>query len=439
MFLNWLKGCRELEGLNDFSDENNVHALFAILQHYGVPTHYIDFSTDPGVAGFFAADTKEPAEGATSCIYCLNTADLMDVWSLMRDVREGAQLELVTIDVSNLWRLEAQKGTFLFADWNWEIDYPMDRILFPHTGYPPYPTREVIYPSNKSPLEAVLDRYFEVEKSTFANRMLQEQFAKLQAKGGSAFWTAIKELPEGYHAPAFVEGRLDPLPSWASIEEAWATMRKETMQDVGGPEVAFQLDPDPGPDDLRAAVRYSIRRLLRGDNSARRKMFTFRLEGISVESRSKLGRLIATTWNGMRRLPFSDEHIAGACGSVAGLCRLDFDRLARTQRPQAFSQLFTDGFAVGFTNEDGSSSVGWAARASLQRALRADIADLLVEEHKARALDCRELFKVAYSPRRLFDFSDLVAVFAEEIIPTQVLTRGFVIFSPAELKTFGLP
>jgi FRG domain len=56
-------------------------ALLAVAQHYGIPTHYIDFTTDPGVAGFFACDAAQPPEtGTESCIYCVNTEDLNDVW-----------------------------------------------------------------------------------------------------------------------------------------------------------------------------------------------------------------------------------------------------------------------------------------------------------------------------------------------------------------------
>jgi len=32
-----------------------------IAQHYGIPNHYIDFTTDPGVAGFFARTSATPS------------------------------------------------------------------------------------------------------------------------------------------------------------------------------------------------------------------------------------------------------------------------------------------------------------------------------------------------------------------------------------------
>jgi FRG domain len=439
MFFQWLRGCEELKAFADFSQERNVHAIFAILQHYGIPTNYLDFSTDPGVAGFFAADTRNPEKGAASCIYCLNTADLMRVWDCLKDFdfRKGAEIELVAIDVSNLWRLEAQKGVFLYANFNWEIDYPMDRILFPYTGYPPYPTREMIYPPQKSPLEAVLDRYFDVEQSTFSSRMLREWLASI----GENAITDWEHHPDCYYAPAFADGKLEPLPSWAPEKlSGWVELKEETIRDASGPQVPFSVPAAPEADELRAAVRYGVGRMLRADGAARTRMFSFRLEGIADEKAAReIPAHLVTVWNGMRRLPFSDADITEACGSVAGLYLLGFQRFDPKGRLEAFSRLLGDGFEVGFTNQDRSSSKGCAARASLQQALRKDIADLLVEEHQERAQDCYELFRVAYSPQRLFEFPEFVSLFAREVIPTQVLDRTFVLYSPARLVAFGIP
>ena len=132
MFSNWVGKIPELRYLQALE---HVHDAFAIMQHYGIPTYYIDFTTDPGVAGFFAADTASPPTEGKSCIYCLNADDLMSLWDSIKDLdfRKGCSVELVEIDVRNLWRLQAQQGVFLLSNYNWNIDYPMDRILFPYT------------------------------------------------------------------------------------------------------------------------------------------------------------------------------------------------------------------------------------------------------------------------------------------------------------------
>src|SRR6185436_19666248 len=48
----WL---RSTAGLTNLAED--AHAFMAIAQHYGIATHYLDFTTDPAVAGFFACDT----------------------------------------------------------------------------------------------------------------------------------------------------------------------------------------------------------------------------------------------------------------------------------------------------------------------------------------------------------------------------------------------
>jgi hypothetical protein len=53
-FFGWARRTRGLEPIA--RDETQMHA---VAQHYGMPTHFVDFTVDPDVAGFFAWDTKE--------------------------------------------------------------------------------------------------------------------------------------------------------------------------------------------------------------------------------------------------------------------------------------------------------------------------------------------------------------------------------------------
>ena len=68
-------------------------------------------------------------------------------------------------DVNNLWRLQAQRGVFLFCNFNYDMDFPLDKIIFPYTGYPSYPTRKIVYPSDKSALELLLDQYVDIKRA----------------------------------------------------------------------------------------------------------------------------------------------------------------------------------------------------------------------------------------------------------------------------------
>lgn len=82
-------------------------------------------------------------------------------------------------DVSNLWRLQAQKGCFLFTPYfNLEdFHYDFDRILFPFDQPFSGIKRKDIYPQNQSELEILLQQYFNAEERLTGYRRLK-QFAK---------------------------------------------------------------------------------------------------------------------------------------------------------------------------------------------------------------------------------------------------------------------
>src|SRR4051812_32025643 len=60
-FHDWVKSTAGLEAI-----AADVDAVLAVAQHYGLPTTFLDFSTDPGVAGFFA--TSGATAGDEACI-----------------------------------------------------------------------------------------------------------------------------------------------------------------------------------------------------------------------------------------------------------------------------------------------------------------------------------------------------------------------------------
>ena len=59
-FLSWVQRTRGLESLWDDAD-----AAVAVAQHYGILTNFIDFTTEPGVAGYFASEGAPHADPAT--------------------------------------------------------------------------------------------------------------------------------------------------------------------------------------------------------------------------------------------------------------------------------------------------------------------------------------------------------------------------------------
>lgn len=105
-FADWVHNTPGLEQIDASED-----AIYAVAQHYGMKTAYIDFTTEPSVAGFFASDYQGQKQGFESCILCLSAQDLDLVWK--SQPKELPRTRLVRIYVADLWRLEAQFGVFL--------------------------------------------------------------------------------------------------------------------------------------------------------------------------------------------------------------------------------------------------------------------------------------------------------------------------------------
>lgn len=436
MFLKWLSDTPQLRDLL-----SNIDAPGAVAQHYGIPTNYIDFTTEPGVAGFFAADSQQPPEeNALACIYCLDTKDLLEVWEMMKDVRTGAHLELIKIDVSNLWRLEAQHGCFLFCDYNWDVDYPMDRILFPQTGYPSWPTKELIYPPQKSPLELLIDHYLDIEQKVFGSEWLRQTFKVMQAEGRNVAIHNDSESSLGFRTDALRGTDIPPLASWQPARlEDWNGFATERMEETIGAPVILQVKPGQ-PADMAKSVAYGVRQFLNTRKRARRFIYSWQLQGLTIPPSLKVEALssyLQTLWNGMRSLPYTDDDIATACGVTTNLF---LEGLSNYGGLASAQKVLGDCFEVEFATREGSSSRGYLRRETLRSSLRSDLDEFISDHQKEMmASDIRRVLLGIFSPNLLIEFDHLQAIFARELIPTQVLTRSLVLYSPAQLSTFGLP
>ena len=175
-FYQWVHETPDLSSLH--GDEK---AILAVAQHYGIQTPLLDFSRSPKIAGFFACDGAK--QGDTGTIICLNKRKFKESWEDLngRYYKDEGRLltELISIDVRNLWRLQAQEGEFLKC----HVDPNLLEMFsyFLHIYFPQQEEIEIIentkiYPTQKSHLEVLLDQYFLIDSYPDRFRQLEEMY-----------------------------------------------------------------------------------------------------------------------------------------------------------------------------------------------------------------------------------------------------------------------
>lgn len=241
-FAHWVQGISELRRIASDRD-----ALFAIAQHYGIPTNYMDFTTEPRIAAFFATHRSPAVLGSQeySCIICVNTHELQDFWSSIARVRpDWPEPRRVVVDVPELWRLQAQRGIFLFLPYeDFERIYDFDRIYFPAQRSITLIPEEDVYPKQKSDLEILLDQYFMIERLAEGNQFLAETIDKFAVR------VQAKGLPEGIEKACFGKAGLPVLNSWSEVNlQAWREPTPGRWSEYSkAPRVGIELPPLEDP------------------------------------------------------------------------------------------------------------------------------------------------------------------------------------------------
>lgn len=120
-----------------------------LMQHYGLPTNLIDFSSCPYIALYFALLDSDKSETGFMRLSCTNIMPFLDYVHFqapkMRGVEQnqkeftekrkiGYKQELMTIPHFNFGRIQlnqriqAQKGTFIYFPYHYPYDVTMDTI-----------------------------------------------------------------------------------------------------------------------------------------------------------------------------------------------------------------------------------------------------------------------------------------------------------------------
>jgi FRG domain-containing protein len=432
-------------GLEELAAGGADH-LLAVAQHYGIPTQFLDFTTAPEIAGFFACDSEGFASDQQSCIICLNTGELADFW---RDIpAEWPPPEFLRIDVPNLWRLQAQQGLFLFCPYtNIEKYYKFDRIIFQAKVKACRDMRDRMYPTRKSQMEVLLDHYFMNELLIEGDRRMVSMTAKMTVH-------RIDPPPEGIDTE-LARPWIPPLASWRTEAiSPWRSTRDERLANVLNAERRrLEADLTDAPASTAAHVASQVTAMMSRGDAPRGALVEWKCDfspnSAAVTGAAELEAALDWLWDGLRALPCSDQDLAIGMGNCVGLSAAH--ATARRLRPEpgqdyaawqdAANAVLGAAVHVGFDGADGSYSLGYAAKTSLLECVREDVTDYIQPGFRDQIVgNVIGLMQAIHSPDKLFEFEPLARVFARQIAPTQVLTRSgrAVFFSPARINSLGL-
>lgn len=432
-FFLWIHRTPGLEALRE-----NADLVIATAQHYGIPASFLDFTTEPSVAGFFASSSNKKAAQKDGCIFCLNTKDLADTWSILSEnSNRYPPIDFIDVKVPNLWRLEAQHGVFLFCPGNWDSIWGMYRIVFPKNAPPSYPPIEQIFPSKKSQLELLLDHYFKIDK--YADR---DFIKEMKAFFPEAKVFKLKGPKDGIEKKCFNGNTLPVLKEWEQGPlKRWLKVPAEPFHKTTLGEIALRVNLRDDPKKLRESVAFGVFNALQIDPTLRKKSIRW-INLPHGRIQKDLSNRLEWVWNGLRCLPYKDKEIAEAVGLCFALHRIGYSKLKdHHEQQELFSDIVGPSIRVQFDSWDGSYVDAFVCTDDLLSAIREDIETFLRPKYQRWRHDVASLMLMCSNHKRLFRFRDFVHIFGTQVVPAQLMQRDTQAchFSPARLEGFGLP
>jgi len=376
-------------------------ALTAIAQHYGIPTRYLDLTTDPEIAFLFAKPTETAAPGSQqSVVYCFLEQDLQDVLSTA----------VLRIDVANLWRLECQRGLFLEylkPGVSEEVKRLAIRVHFP--GVPLEASETLrLYPGRKSALEVVIDQWMyrhEIESRIGSLPIPRKLTIRRQTYPGAFRWRQVPEF------------ELD----WISGEPGWFVQTIENAPLLNDSlEIAIPgtviSDPATAQEQFAALIADSIKEARRSG-----KHLNFKLELSPGKQLRAAGasRVLNRCWDGLRVLPYTDEEVIYSLSLTAAfLAARSEDVVGVDDWPQI---LWGKVELLDIAPVGGFLETAYVSVSELEGAISKRYIKHLVKWVQ-RSVDSvpRSVMKYVVDPWILFNFSAFKRIFVQQFVPTAV-------------------
>jgi len=435
-FFNWFLNQSSLEKF-----AHNGDSLWAIAQHYGIPTNFIDFTTNPTIAAFFAKSPKKKRNNLWGCVLCLNTHNLKGVQNFTKKALPNhpfLEVESLSLEVDYLWRMQAQQGKFLYVPYEgFDKLYPLNRIIFPQIDNNLSISKSSIYPNRKSYLETKLDEYFKEEQMIYNSKRLKK-FA-LECN----FEITHLENSKNFDPSLFHNAKLPLHTSWNEIKlSSWNNPSYSSYK--GTKFITINLDiSNIESDNFRNKLKVLLSKysksktLIKWRCSLPQKKISF--------SRS-LNASVNRLWDGLQMHPFSlgEKELAIihtirlALKIPASGRQIGKEHSIRKLLNNKISTVLVD---VG--KEHGISNKVVIDTENFNNAIRSDLINYLKVDYHSY-LKYNPVFKMLFvvrNPKFLFDFSLFKIAFISEILPYQILTCNSsepIFFNPTEIDIMGI-
>ncbi|GHT33230.1 hypothetical protein FACS189434_06830 [Bacteroidia bacterium] len=437
---NFYSFCKKNNILKSYIDSDKDDKFIAIAQHYGLCTNFLDFTSSPEIAMYFATHDKCCKVGEKCVIVCLNKKEFE------HEVNNGYTNyilskqnlpipRIVECDIKNLWRLNAQKGCFIELPYiNYDKIYGFDKIYFPYSE----PFNDIkdtdIYPERKSPIEIELDKFF------MDIRMIENSKTVKTFPNVVQFDVDLEPTLEQKNKIFKDFSKLSAHSSWKNIDNEWV-VEKQIEWKYEGNRNQIQIDCqkliDNDSDYLNKLTgiidkhRNELINLevINADNFISRNLIGYSgSKPIFTNSKITISGKIKTMFDGMNILPYSNEQIVNAISELLNI-ELHFEEINKIN--------------VEFLeNIDGK---GYYSRACIlkddyRNLLRDDILTYLNSEYLSTNPNFEDIMLLGCDMSFVSDFNKFVDLFAKRIIPFQIfLNRNPILFNPAKIKIFGKP
>jgi hypothetical protein len=415
---------------------HNIDDFIAIAQHYGIATNFIDFTTDPSIAAYFATHSSANRVGEYSCIICAKGKDCMRIacWAEKMHVFNSPRPEFLSLNIKNLWRLQAQKGHFLYTPFaGIENLYRFHRILFPYSKPFEGLKENDIYPIEKSSLETNLDYFFSAEReynnmSRIIKWIKEENVSRL-SRPNIFDYINLKSKPHYSWRPK------NSSPWHHNVEEHWNDIEKRTYLEL--------LLPFSKVQNMKAVELVDLIGKKLDENSCRSTVARIKVKRTRMPFNKKLQdniqKGVNLIWNGMRNLPYTNTEIAL---SISRFIIMYFQE--RFKDHSQYKPWEIDTVYIGMSIGDGSHSNAHIGAQNILNAKRRNLNKYLNSEYQSICEDNPvALTQLIFEPKYLFSFKGFRQLFVSDAIPSQTVLavtdkNPVIYFNPIQIKVFGL-